>query len=228
MATWLEWRQKNKPNKTSILNPISRPPQAFTSLLLNTNTAGSHPHFIRTTHSAPSTPGKLPGLTAVIRAQQPAVVAISANAAPIVSTGILANSLGAVAAPAGNAIPAVAATVNPGQPTGVLTATPSGHLTASPGVPHRAPIIQQHSQPHQHSQQPQKVHIQAGQHQQSIVLPVRTTPLTTQGNVTATVTSVSYPLTNQQLTTPSLPNHPAGAIQTVKIGGGQAQVSYIL
>ena len=75
-------------------------------------------------------------------------------------------------------------------------------------------------------QQQPKVHIQAGQQQQSIVLPVRTTPLTTQtGNVTAAVTSVSFPVANQQLTTPALPNHPAtGAIQTVKIGGGQAQV----
>ena len=50
--------------------------------------------------------------------------------------------------------------------------------------------------------------------------------MTTQtGNVTAAVTSVSFPVANQQLTTPALPNHPAtGAIQTVKIGGGQAQV----
>ena len=47
--------------------------------------------------------------------------------------------------------------------------------------------------------------------------------MTTQGSVTAAVTSVSFPVTNQQLTN-ALPNHPSGAIQTVKIGGGQAQV----
>ena len=81
-------------------------------------------------------------------------------------------------------------------------------------------------------QQP-KVHLQAGQpaqpQQQSIVLPVRTTPLTTQGNVAVT-TSVSYPATTQHLTTVgSLPtHHPSGTIQTVKIGGGQAQVGFNL
>ena len=50
--------------------------------------------------------------------------------------------------------------------------------------------------------------------------------MTTQGSVTAAVTSVSFPVTNQQLTT-ALPNHPTGAIQTVKIGGGQAQVCFL-
>lgn len=179
MAAWLEWRQKNKPNKPT-LNPISRPPQAFANLLLNTNSATSvatavtisqQQQFIRATQSAPTTPAKLSGLTAVIRAQQPANLG---------TPGVIATS-------------AVA----------------------------RSPVIQQ--------AQPQKVHIQAGQHQQSIVLPVRTTPLTTQGNVTAAVTSVSFPVTSQHLTTPSLPNHPAaGTIQTVKIGGGQAQVNLIV
>ena len=92
-------------------------------------------------------------------------------------------------------------------------------LIASPtAVARNPPII--------HQQQP-KVHIQAGQQQQSIVLPIRTTPMTTQGSVTAAVTSVSFPVTNQQLTT-ALPNHPTGAIQTVKIGGGQAQVPNFL
>ena len=41
VAAWLAWRQKNKPSKPSILNPISRPPQAFANLLLNTNTTGN-------------------------------------------------------------------------------------------------------------------------------------------------------------------------------------------
>ena len=126
--------------------------------------------FIRATQSAPGTPAKLTGLTAVIRAQQPGMPAAPS---PIVATSI-----------------------------------------ASPAAVARTPPII-HQQP--------KVHIQAGQQQQSIVLPIRTTPMTTQGSVTAAVTSVSFPVTNQQLTT-ALPNHPTGAIQTVKIGGGQAQV----
>ncbi len=62
-----------------------------------------------------------------------------------------------------------------------------------------------------------KVQIQAGQQQQSIVLPVRTTPLTQQ--VTPVV---SY---QSSSTTPALPTHPAGAnIQTVKIGAQAGQV----
>ncbi len=96
----------------------------------------------------------------------------------------------------------------------------SAVVSASPALVQRSPataVIQHH-----HATSP-KVHIQAGQ-QQQVVLPVRTTPLTTQGNVTAAVTSVSFPVTSQHLTTPTLPNHPAGTIQTVKIGGGQAQV----
>lgn len=187
---WLEWRQKNKPSKPSVLNPISRPPQAFANLLLNTNTTAHggqqqqqqppppqqqqqpQQQYIRATHSAPNTPAKLTGLTAVIRAQQPGM---PANSSP------------------------------------VTTSIASAAVARSPQV----------------IQQQPKVHIQAGQQQQSIVLPVRTTPLTTQGSVTAAVTSVSFPVANQQLTTPALPNHPAtGAIQTVKIGGGQAQVLF--
>ena len=92
--------------------------------------------------------------------------------------------------------------------------------------PIASPTAMARTQPIIHQQQP-KVHIQAGQQQQSIVLPIRTTPMTTQGSVTAAVTSVSFPVTNQQLTT-ALPNHPTGAIQTVKIGGGQAQVPNFL
>ena len=128
--------------------------------------------YIRTSQSAPGTPTKLTGLTAVIRAQAPTTAAAS-----------------------------------------------------------RVPIIQQQLQ--QQQQQP-KVHLQAGQpaqpQQQSIVLPVRTTPLTTQGagaNVAVT-TATSYPATTQQLTTATLPSHPSGTIQTVKIGGGQAQVGFDL
>lgn len=107
------------------------------------------------------------------------------------------------------------------QPASSIVAT----SIAATSIP-RSPVIQHHPS------QPQKVHIQAGQHhqQQSIVLPARTTPLTTQGNVSAAVTSVSFPVTSQHLTTPALPTHPAaaGTIQTVKIGGGQAQASLIL
>ena len=148
----MEWRQKNKPNK-SLLNPIARPPQAFANLLLNS----AQPLRQAATASATSSPtGKL---TAVIRAQQPAVAA--------------------------------------GMPTG-----------ASPA----RPVIQQ-----------QKVHIQAGQPQQSIVLPVRTTPLTTSS---APVSSISVPVTS--IAHATLPTHPTGAIQTVKIGGGQAQVRIYL
>ena len=100
----------------------------------------------------------------------------------------------------------------PNKLTGIIRAT----ATTPGGM--RMPIIQQ--------QQQQKVHIQAGQQQQSIVLPVRTTPLTTHAVVTHAVTSVSFPVTSQMLTTTAaLPSHPiAGTIQTVKIGGGQAQV----
>ena len=124
--------------------------------------------YIRTSQSAPGTPTKLTGLTAVIRAQAPTTAAAS-----------------------------------------------------------RVPIIQQQLQ-----QQP-KVHLQAGQpaqpQQQSIVLPVRTTPLTTQGGANVAVTTAaSYPATTQQLTTATLPSHPSGTIQTVKIGGGQAQVGFAL
>ena len=36
------------------------------------------------------------------------------------------------------------------------------------------------------------------------------------------------PATTQQLTTATLPSHPSGTIQTVKIGGGQAQVGFDL
>ena len=127
--------------------------------------------YIRTSQSAPGTPTKLTGLTAVIRAQAPTSTAAAS----------------------------------------------------------RVPIIQQQLQ-----QQQPKVHLQAGQpaqpQQQSIVLPVRTTPLTTQGagaNVAVT-TATSYPATTQQLTTATLPSHPSGTIQTVKIGGGQAQVGFNL
>jgi hypothetical protein len=69
-----------------------------------------------------------------------------------------------------------------------------------------------------------KVHLQAGQQQQSIVLPVRTTPLTTQS---AVVTSVAFPISSggQLLTSSGFhASHPSGTIQTVKIGGAQAQV----
>jgi hypothetical protein len=177
------------------LNPIQRPPQAFANLLqLNTTASSvsspvavSHA-FIRATNSAPTTPAKLTGLTAVIRAQHQPVLASG-------SPSIVTSS------------------------THGPTIT-SAVVSASPALVQRSPataVIQHH-----HATSP-KVHIQAGQ-QQQVVLPVRTTPLTTQGNVTAAVTSVSFPVTSQHLTTPTLPNHPAGTIQTVKIGGGQAQV----
>ena len=104
VAAWLEWRQKNKPSKPSILNPISRPPQAFANLLLNTNSTGSgagsgsgvqpqqqHPQYIRATHSAPNTPAKLTGLTAVIRAQQPG---IPANSSPVATS--IASTAGTI------------------------------------------------------------------------------------------------------------------------------------
>ena len=158
VQAWLEWRQKNKPAKSTVLNHVSRPPQSFANFL---NVSHQPQQFIRTTHSAPGTPTKLTGLTAVIRAQAPSTVAS------------------------------------------------------------RVPIIQQHLQ------QP-KVHIQAGQpaqpQQQSIVLPVRTTPLTTQGGASVAVTSASAGQLTQQLTAANLPTHPSGTIQTVKIGGAQAQV----
>ena len=158
VAAWLEWRQKNKPNKSSLLNPISRPaPQAFANLLLN-----SAQPVRQAPASAPASATSSPvgKLTAVIRAgQQPAVAAVPSVAAAAVSAA--------------------------------------------------RPVIQQ-----------QKVHIQAGQPQQSIVLPVRTTPLT---STSAPVSSISVPVTSIAHAA-NLPTHPAGAIQTVKIGGGQAQV----
>ena len=86
------------------LNPISRPPQAFANLLLNTNSTGSgagsgsgvqpqqqHPQYIRATHSAPNTPAKLTGLTAVIRAQQPG---IPANSSPVATS--IASTAGTI------------------------------------------------------------------------------------------------------------------------------------
>ena len=160
VAAWLEWRQKNKPNKSSLLNPISRPaPQAFANLLLN-----SAQPVRQVPASAPASVTSSPvgKLTAVIRAQQPHAV-VSA-AVPTAAAAVAAASAAA------------------------------------------RPVIQQ-----------QKVHIQAGQPQQSIVLPVRTTPLT---STSAPVSSISVPVTSIA----HLPTHPAGAIQTVKIGGGQAQV----
>ena len=149
------------------MNHVSRPPQSFANLLAM-NVSQQPQQYIRTSQSAPGTPTKLTGLTAVIRAQAPTTAAAS-----------------------------------------------------------RVPIIQQQLQ-----QQP-KVHLQAGQpaqpQQQSIVLPVRTTPLTTQGGANVAVTTAtSYPATTQQLTTATLPSHPSGTIQTVKIGGGQAQVGFNL
>ena len=102
-----------------------------------------------------------------------------------------------------------------GKLTAVIRAQQPQHAVVSGAVPTAAaaavsaaarPVIQQ-----------QKVHIQAGQPQQSIVLPVRTTPLT---STSAPVSSISVPVTSIA----HLPTHPTGAIQTVKIGGGQAQV----
>ena len=100
--------------------------------MLNTNSTGSggvgagsanagqprqqQPQYIRATHSAPSTPAKLTGLTAVIRAQQP---------------GIPAN-------------------VNPAATT----------IASTAAVARTPPAVIQQQQP--------KVHIQAGQQQQSI------------------------------------------------------------
>ena len=162
VAAWLEWRQKNKPNKSSLLNSISRPaaaPQSFANLLLNS----AQPMRQVPAASAPASVTSSPvgKLTAVIRAQQPQHAVVS----------------GAVPTAAAAAVSAAA-----------------------------RPVIQQ-----------QKVHIQAGQPQQSIVLPVRTTPLT---STSAPVSSISVPVTSIA----HLPTHPTGAIQTVKIGGGQAQV----
>ena len=166
VASWLEWRQKNKPTKPTLLNSASRPPQSFANLLaLN---ATQPQQYIRASQSAPGTPTKLTGLTTVIRAQAPA------------------------------------------------------------SVTSRLPIIQQHLQ----QQQQPRVHIQAGQpaqpQQQSIVLPVRTTPLTTQGGAGTLAVSTALAghaqSSHQIITTAALPTHTSGTIQTVKIGTGQAQV----
>ena len=166
VASWLEWRQKNKPTKPTLINSASRPPQSFANLLaLN---ATQPQQYIRASQSAPGTPTKLTGLTTVIRAQAPA------------------------------------------------------------SVTSRLPIIQQHL-----AQQQPRVHIQAGQpaqpQQQSIVLPVRTTPLTTQGGAATLAVSTALAghsqSSHQIITTAALPTHTSGTIQTVKIGTGQAQVN---
>lgn len=185
VKAWLDWRQKNRPTKPTLLTQVSRTPSAFSHLL---NPA-----------STPVTPN-------------PALVQrASAPATPIPTTPQL-----------------------PSQPvqmgfSPLTLRSPSMVVASSAGVlPHTIP-----------QQQLQPANLLP---QQSVVLPVRTTPLPqqpVQGATVSLTTATKAPSVAQLIQNPSLPNtpviggvsvggtnltHQQGTVQTVKIGNHHVNI----
>lgn len=249
VAAWLEWRAKNKPTSAKpVIAQVTRPPPSFTQMLNPSATPAPVAAV-----AAPS-PAAAPVATkSVPPPQAPAPLFPNTSAKP---AAVAAAMAAANAAASGSLTPmeVVAPNATPTSPyqrrfipsvSGSPLASPAkALLPTTPTPPHLINVAAASSPLAVRSvasspvtalpTQPAPIHPSQLQSQQSVVLPVRTTPLPQSPIVHVSTVNMSVP----QLA--ALPTQPAvtaalaagttvssaggGTVQTVRIGGPAAQV----